>query len=273
MSGKITDQAMGCLGLNRAPASVLYRGYQVTAYSLAYVLFALGCCILMAAAVWLQWRVPEGHTRVTRLRRIASRLCRWYLQYQSLLGLICVDFKHQRLLGPGLIVANHPSLVDALWILATQPHVCCVMKADLQRSWLFRYLVEQLNYVSNRDPEQLLEEGKSRLLAGETLLVFPEATRTAPGTLPKFRLGAAELLVRSGAPVHPIIIHKRGSYLSKTRAWYQFPNQKIYWRIEFAPSLQPSLADSPRLARRRITEALQQYFHGRLQGHNVAPNL
>jgi 1-acyl-sn-glycerol-3-phosphate acyltransferase len=252
---------------------VLYRTYLTVGFSLGYVWFALGCCGLMAAAAWLHWREPDRISRVTRLRRMTSRLCRWYLGYHSRLGLVQVDFEQQRLLGPGVILANHPSLVDALWILATQPHVCCVMKADLQRSWLFRYLVEQLNYVSNRDPEQLLEEGKSRLLAGQTLLVFPEATRTVPGTLPQFRLGAAELLVRSGAPVHPIIIHKRDSYLSKTRPWYHLPKQKIHWRIEFAPSLQPTITDAPRLARRRITAALQQYFHGRLQGHNVAPKL
>jgi len=251
----------------------LYRVYQVVAFTLAYVLFALGCCTLMASALWLRWREPQRGIRVLRLRSLTSRLCRGYLKYHTALGLISVEYKHQQRLGPGMIVANHPSLVDALWILATQPHACCVLKADLQRSWLFRYPVEQLNYVSNGDPEQLLEEGNVRLRAGETLLVFPEATRTAPDALPEFRLGAAELLVRSGAPLHPIIIHKRGSYLSKARAWYQFPKQRIHWCLEFAPSIQPTIGASPRLARRTITAALQQYFHDRLLGRNVAPKL
>ncbi len=273
MSGKTTDQVMGCLALNDTPASAPYRAYLALGCALGYVVFALGCGALMASAIWLRWRELKPAKRVVQLRGVISRLCRIYLNYHQTLGLISVEFKHTQHLGPGLIVANHPSLVDVLWILATQPHICCVLKADLQRSRLIRFLVAELNYVSNGDPEHLLEEGSTRLLNGETLLVFPEATRTLPQALPQFRLGAAELLVRSGATVYPIVIHKNGSYLSKTRAWHEFPKQKIQWCIEFAPSVQPVVAQDARLARRRITAELQQFFHDRLQGRAVAPKL
>ncbi len=227
----------------------------------------------MATAVWLRLRESDPVERIARLRGVVSRLCRWYLDYQSALGLISVEYLRQRRLGPGLIVANHPSLVDAFWILATQPHVCCVLKGDLQASWLFRSLVEQLNYVSNRDPEELLADGTCRLLAGETLLVFPEATRTTPQIMPRFRLGAAELAVRSGAVIHPIVIYKTGAYLSKSRAWYQFPSHRLTWRIAFAPSIQPTIGRDPRQARRRITADLERYFHRCLDAGIVAPEV
>jgi 1-acyl-sn-glycerol-3-phosphate acyltransferase len=116
----------------------------------------------------------------------------------------------------------------------------------------------------------LLVEGCARLQAGETLLVFPEATRTPPGRLPEFRLGAAELLVRSGATLYPVVIFKAGAYLSKSRAWYEFPKQPEHWHIEFDRPLAPDCSGNPRLARRRINAQLQEYFHQRLTANRVA---
>ena len=270
MSGKTTDPDSGCLAINGPPEVRRPGLLSAAGFTLAYVLFALGCVAALVAAAWLRWFERDPGKRVARLRSTVSMLCRWYLEYHSALGLISVEYTDQRRLGPGLIVANHPSLVDALWILATQPHICCVLKGDLQESWLFRALVEQLNYVSNRDPEQLLSEGSRRLRAGETLLVFAEATRTTPQTMPRFRLGAAELVVRSGAAIHPVVIHKRGSYLSKSRAWHQFPSHRLIWQIDFAPSIQPAVGGDPRRARRRITADLQCYFHRCLDAGTVA---
>ena len=125
-----------------------------------------------------------------------------------------------------------------------------------------RCLVEELDYVSNHDPEQLLAEGSRRLANGEAVLVFPEATRTRPGQLPEFRLGAAELLVRSGALVHPIVIHTTETYLTKEHAWYRFPKKPMRWRIDFTPPQKPDISGNARTARRRITAQLQDFFHG-----------
>ena len=270
MNDKTTGPTTGCLALNRPPASALRTIYLAAGFTLGWVLFAVGCAMLMALAGWLRWREVHPKQHVRRLRQAASRLCRWYLQYHTRMHIISVEYRHTRELGPGLIVANHPSLVDALWLLATQPNVCCVLKSDLQRSPLLRYLVQSLDYVSNHDPEQLLAEGCQRLQAGETLLVFPEATRTAPGRLPEFRLGAAELLVRSGATLYPVIIFKAGAYLSKSRAWHEFPKRPEHWLIEFDPPLAPDCSGDPRQARRRITSQLQLYFHQRLSADTEA---
>ena len=222
MSSKTTHPRSAFLAVNPQRASLPERIYLATGITLAYVVFALGCCVLMLLTPFICWREKEEAARILKLRAWVSRLCRWYLNYCTALKLVSVNFHDPRRLGPGLIVANHPSLVDFIWILATQQNVCCILKADLERLWLFRYLVENLNYISNKDPEQLLHEASERLAQGETMLVFPEATRTLPRTLPKFRLGAAELIVRANVPVFPVVIHKAGAYLSKARPGTSF---------------------------------------------------
>ena len=264
MSDKTTDPDSRCLALNGAPARPLPTPILKLGIGFGWVVFGAGCCALISLALWLRMTDSDAERRIRRLRRAVSRLCHWYLGYNMRVRVLTVSYNNARVLGPGLIIANHPTLVDALWILATQQEVCCVLKGDLRRSALLSYLVRALDYVSNHDPEQLLAEGTRRLQAGETLLVFPEATRTEPGALPQFKLGAAELLVRSGATAYPVVIHKDGPYLSKDLAWYQFPEEPMHWHIEFAPPMQPQVDDKPRQARRQITLALERYFHQRL---------
>lgn len=264
MSGKTTGQRWGFLALfSSTPLSVARAGYAIGILS-AYLVFALGCLAIAACAPWANAMSKRHDQRVEWMRRRARGLARLYLGYCRGIGMVNVEYRGARKLPPGLVVANHPSLIDAVWLIATQPHVCCVLKGDLERMWLFRYLASQLDYVSNRDPERLLEDGCKRLLSGETVLVFPEATRTAPGKLPEFRLGAAELAVRSAVPIHPIVFHKTDSYLSKARPWYRFPSEPMHWRIVFAETIPAVRTDDPRHARRQLTADLQCFFHREL---------
>jgi 1-acyl-sn-glycerol-3-phosphate acyltransferase len=271
MDGKITDSQSGCLALNGQPASPILRVWLAVGVMLGYLEFAMGCLALLVFSVWLSWCEERPERRTLRLRRGVSRMCRWYLKFNSALGLIRFEYRHLRPLGPGMIVANHPSLIDALLIIAEQPHVCCVLKGDLQRMQVFGQLIRQLDYVSNANPEQLLAEGSERLAGGETLLVFPEATRTKPGDMPTFRLGAAEMLIRSGATAYPIVLHKADSYLSKSRAWYRFPSRPMMWIVDIDDAMHVTTSDQPREDRRRITGELQTYFRQRLVAGCTGP--
>lgn len=241
-----------------------------------YVLFALGCLVLMLASAGLKLRYASASVRVARLRALLGGLCRGYRRYAHALRLAQVEYQHVRPVSSGLVVANHPSLIDVLWIVAAMPQVCCVLKSDVERNWLMRPLARDLGYLSNRDPEHLLAEGALRLAAGEVLLIFPEATRTLPGKLPDFRLGAAELLLRSGAPVHPLVIHTSQRYLSKAEPWYRFPDAPLAYRLCLHPAQGP-FADKPetgqvkhtgqalRQRRRQINAELEALFHRELQ--------
>jgi 1-acyl-sn-glycerol-3-phosphate acyltransferase len=270
MTGKTTDQGFGCLALIGSPPLLIMRAWRAFSITLSYVLFGLGCVGLALVTPWVQLTCKNRTQQIARLRAHASTVARWWMGYCRRVGAIEVHMINAEPLPPGLAVANHPSLVDAIWIIAAQPKICCVLKGDLQRAWLFRYLATHLDYVSNQDPELLLAEGCKRLKAGETLLVFPEATRTAPATLPQFRLGAGELAVRSQVAVHPIVIHKPGEYLSKGIPWHAFPDKKMHWEIVYHESVPPIVNATRRQARRRLTAQLNQFFQQQLSNTVVA---
>lgn len=58
---------------------------------------------------------------------------------------------------------------------------------------------------------QILKQGKKSLEQGRWILVFPEGTRTAVGTVGHYRLGGARLAAHTGYPVIPVA-HNAGRY-------------------------------------------------------------
>ena len=224
--------------------------------TLGYFVFALGCILLILSSFWLKISHRTADVRVRKLREVLGSLCRLYRIYAKVLGLAHISYEGIGTIESGLIVSNHPSLIDVLWLVAAMPQVCCVLKAEINNNYLLRPLVKDLDYLSNSDPEKLLDEGASRIKAGEVLLIFPEATRTPPGTIPKFRLGAAELLVRTGAQAHVLLIKKSHIYLSKMVPWYAFPPEPLRYEISRIAHFEPCLVGSRRTLRRQVNSCL-----------------
>ncbi len=267
MRGKTTHHSIGCLGLIGHVEQTASHAWRVVRVATCFVLFGLGCVGLAISAYWLKFTLKNRQTQVLQLRDYTHRLAKHWLQFCVRVGTVRIELDNPRAITNGLIVANHPSLVDVVWILATQPNICCVLKGELENNYLFRALIHNLDYVSNSNPEQLLAEGVKRLRAGEALLVFPEATRTEPGQPPKFHLGAAELAIRSQVEIHPIVIHASDVYLSKHLPLYAIPNRRLDWRLCFCPSLEVVQTADPRHARRHLTQQMQAFFTQAL-GHS-----
>ena len=85
----------------------------------------------------------------------------------------------ERVPAPGsLLVANHPSLIDALILLGHVEDGVVVAKRSLQVNPFTWGGIRGADYVVNADPQALIDECRARIAAGETLILFPECTRT-----------------------------------------------------------------------------------------------
>ncbi len=238
---------------------------------LFYPAFGLGCLLMLVLTGYAQLRFQNAQKRVTWLRAALSRIARAWLGWGVTLGLLRHDVirrdAEDQVASGLLVVANHPSLVDVIFVLAELPQLCCVLKADLGSIPVLSTLIRKLNYLSNNDPELVLEEGARRLANGESLLIFAEGTRTKSRIGMDFRLGAAELALRAQVPVRPVIIHYHGRYLSGLGRWYEFPEQQLHYTVEVGALIdQPkaSAAIQRRALRRQFNAQLEQYFDRRL---------
>lgn len=252
--------------LQQELARSLKQYWRVTAAAIAYVMFALGGLLPGVYALVLSLVPMDAVRKQQKLRRVIGGLCRFYLWAMQLLGLIQYSIENQPTAGlrGHLLIANHSMLIDALFVLGYVENVCCVVKASLARNPFTRIPVTLAGYIENDDPK-LLEVATQKLAAGENVLIFPEGTRNASDLELKFKRGAANLAVISGAPVLPIVLMCVPRALGKDAKWYQLPPQRLRISMQFLQSVtvQGAIDTSvPRpLQYRHMTRYLRDLYH------------
>ncbi len=118
---------------------------------------------------------------------------------------------------PSVILAKHQSTWETLALELIFPPLTWVLKRELMWVPLLGWAIALLRPIAiargsgRRAVEQVIQQGRARLAAGLSVLVFPEGTRTAPGRRGRYKLGGAILAAATGAPVVPVA-HDAGSY-------------------------------------------------------------
>ena len=203
-------------------------------------------------------------------QRLVQRSLRLYLRVGSALRVFSVETHDVERLGqrPQLVLANHPTLLDVVVLLAHMPQADCVAKGAAWNNPFLRAVVSAAAYIPNDSAEQLITACCERLAAGRSVVLFPEGSRSPAHGLRPFRRGAAHIALASGCPVVPVLLHCDPPALKKDRPWYALPNETLRFRLEVDPPLRTLTADLgelPRsLAARRVTERLREHFERRL---------
>lgn len=119
-----------------------------------------------------------------------------------------------------IIMSNHQSTWETMAIGAIFPPLIWVVKKELLYIPVFGWGLAlthpiALNRSAGRKAvDQLVEKGIQKLEEGRWILIFPEGTRTPPGTKRKFKIGAALLAEKSGAPILPVA-HNSGNFWAR----------------------------------------------------------
>ncbi|GAB4241088.1 MAG: lysophospholipid acyltransferase family protein [Deltaproteobacteria bacterium] len=114
--------------------------------------------------------------------------------------------------GGAILVSNHQSAVDIPMLLSAFPRpVRFLAKKELGGIPVFGKAMAMAGnlFIDRDDPRdavRMLREAGARLRGGCLLVVFPEGTRSADGSIGEFRPGAFYLAQKSGAPVVPVRI-------------------------------------------------------------------
>ena len=134
-----------------------------------------------------------------------------------------------------LIVANHPTLIDVVVLLSLFPQANCVIKEAVTRNIFMRSVVAAADYISNSEPEELLNSCVAYLQSGGSLMLFPEGTRTVSGAAMEFKPGAATVAARSGVDILPIAIQCEPIFLTKELPWHFVPETRPEFTIHIMP--------------------------------------
>ena len=138
-----------------------------------------------------------------------------------------------------VIVANHPSLLDALMLVAQLPRSACVMKASLMRNPLLGPGARLARYIRNDSPRQMVHLAIDDLRAGGQLVMFPEGTRTTRAPLNVFQGGFALIARRAGVPVQTVFIDTTSPYLGKGWPLWRLPPVPIEFSVRLGRRFEP----------------------------------
>lgn len=146
----------------------------------------------------------------------------------------------ERLGRPGqLIIANHPSLIDVVLLIAFVPGAGCVVKKAAWRNPSMVIAVSAADYVPNAPTEQMIERATTALSAGECLIMFPEGTRTVPHQATHLHRGAASIAIRAATVVTPVLIRVEPPTLSKSVPWYRIPATRSHFSLCVGADIDP----------------------------------
>ena len=186
---------------------------------------------------------------------------RLYVWSLRLMGAYRFDLRALRALreGPPVVLApNHPSLIDALLIIAHEPRVACVMKSSLMNNVFLGAGARLARYIRHDPPRRMIHDAIAELDRGGIVLLFPEGTRSTRSPVNVLQAGVGLIAKEAGVPVQTLIIETDSPVLSKGWPLFKPPALPITYRMRLGRRFDPP-GDV-----RRFTAELDQYYHQEL---------
>lgn len=207
--------------------------------SLLFNLFFLAFSLLLALAYLPLLALPR------RFLWAGARF--WIRGLYAALRLICgldsriegVDYLPR---GAGIVAAKHQSAWDTLVFMLILDAPVMVLKRELLWIPLFGWYLRRLDMlaVDRRGGaaalHDLLRQAQARVAEGRQIVIFPEGTRTPPGTRRRYQPGVAALYRELGLPVVPVALNS-GLYWRR-RAFTKRPGTIV---LKALPPIPPGL--------------------------------
>ncbi|MDR0528766.1 MAG: 1-acyl-sn-glycerol-3-phosphate acyltransferase [Zoogloeaceae bacterium] len=243
------------------------RFQRVLATGFCFALFGFGgllvLCLLFPALRLMYFDIAASRRMA---RKIICQCLRFFVRVMILTRCISVEVRQrERLAREGiLIVANHPSLIDVVLLIALLRRPNCIVKSRLRDNVFTRGPVLSAGFVINDNGQQLVADCLASLRSGDSMIIFPEGTRSpSHDSLYPFKRGAANIAVRGGQMLTPVLITVSQPMLGKGMAWYQAPFRKPHFILDVREDwLPPAVSESgAEGAQARAARALSLQLH------------
>ena len=149
-------------------------------------------------------------------------MSRWSIFNLWWLGVVCglgheVEGLENIPQQPSIIMCKHQSAWETLALQLIFPPQVWILKRELLWIPIYGWALAAMQPIAIdrssviRSMRTIVDEGRKRLQQGLWVVIFPEGTRTAPGTRGKYQPGGGMLAEKAGCPVVPVA-HNSGYF-------------------------------------------------------------
>lgn len=226
-------------GQTRQSPSLIIR----LSYYALLLLFGTATLVFnLFAMVRILFPVSE-QTRVSVQKVFRNALC-GYLWLLEKTGKFRCEVKNDdngRLDGitSSLIIANHPSMLDAPILLAKIPRAICYYKSSMHRGLFSNAGARLAGYVSNSSGIDGVRHVVAHLRSGGNVILFPEGTRSPQEGIGEFHSGFSLIAVQADCPVVCLQISSTSNILSKSHWFLNTPTIPVHFQITTLATIHP----------------------------------
>ena len=192
-------------------------------------------CLLLYPFLTRRQGVIVGRAAISSVYRGFWTCAQW-------LGLMSIDYTALDALardGGLIIAANHPSMLDALLVIARVPRGICIMRANLMRNPFLGAGARLARYIRNDPPHGMIRNCVMNLQEGAQLVLFPEGTRTVQTPVNRFRPGVTLIAQMAQVPIQTVLIESESRYLTKGWPIWRTPEFPIVIRLRLGRRFAP----------------------------------
>jgi len=190
----------------------------VTVYTWIIVILSFFICFPIAFIIWFTTYLFDKRLRVLHLFS-----CFWASSYLFTSPFWKVKIIDRAKINPDetyVMICNHQSMLDIIVLYRLFAHFKWVSKKELFKvpmsGWnmtLNRYIaVDRGNKASHL---KMMKECEKNLNEGNSIMIFPEGTRSEDGKIHNFKEGAFKIALRSKVSILPIVLDGTSDLLPK----------------------------------------------------------
>jgi len=240
--------------------------YRIFGKIFALAIFGVGTVLLAALCFPICKLIFRSKTKFRyHTRYLIYVLFNVFIKFLWLIGIIKVKVDKKdslKNLKSAIVVANHSAYLDSFIMLAQLKHATIIPKASLSQKNVMRLVINEL-YTPNSVPfAEIVERAKEDFANNNTLIMFPEGTRSTPYGQNHYKKGAARISLATGVPIIPVYIggnSKKG--LGKGDKIFEYNHSEVYlFDLHVKEPVYPDeFKDLPEpIAAKRLTQKIRE---------------
>jgi 1-acyl-sn-glycerol-3-phosphate acyltransferase len=236
------------------------------ATGLLFAIFGLGGVLLTCISIPILVLTSDSETRRKYGKKLLKKSFQsflWGMKFLGVMNLRLINIDRLKS-GGRLVLANHPSLIDAVILIALIENPNGIIKSSLFNNPTMFGLAKMAGLIRNVEGTELIRKSTESITTGDNLIIFPEGTRTKVLGEFAFKRGAAYIAIKGSFDITPILIVTSEPFLRKDHIWYKVPLNKPLITISVMEEIK--VATTVRvdkdliLPSEELTEYLEEYY-------------